>query len=65
MNMNLAAEMRPLIPADRVVVGESGIRTAEDVVRLKAAGIDAILVGETLMTAKDPAAELRQLLGRV
>jgi indole-3-glycerol phosphate synthase len=64
MNVNLAAEMRPLIPADCLVVGESGIRTAEDVVRLKAAGIDAILVGETLMTAKDPAAELRQLLGR-
>jgi len=63
MNMDLAAAMRPLIPADRVVVAESGIRNAVDVARLRAAGIDAILVGETLMVAPDPAAALRQLLG--
>ncbi len=62
MNMDLAANMRPLIPADRLVVAESGIRNADDVRRLRAAGIDAILVGETLMAAPDPAAALRELL---
>jgi indole-3-glycerol phosphate synthase len=64
MDMDLAVDMRPLIPADRLVVAESGIRNADDVARLRAAGIDAILVGETLMSAPDPAAALRKLVGR-
>jgi indole-3-glycerol phosphate synthase len=63
MNMDLAAAMRSRIPPDRLVVGESGIRTADDVRRLRAAGVDAILVGETLMLAPDPKAALRELLG--
>jgi indole-3-glycerol phosphate synthase len=63
MNMDLAARMRPLIPPDRLVVAESGIKTADDVRRLRAAGIDAILVGETLMQAPDAAAALRALVG--
>jgi indole-3-glycerol phosphate synthase len=62
MNMDLAATMRPLIPSDRLVVAESGIRTAEDVHRLREAGVDAILVGETLMRAPDPGGALRALL---
>ena len=63
MNMDLAARLRPSIPADRVVVAESGIKNADDVRRLRGAGIDAILVGESLMQAPDPAAALRALLG--
>jgi indole-3-glycerol phosphate synthase len=63
MNMDLAARMRSLIPPDRLVVAESGIKTADDVRRLRAAGIDAILVGEMLMQAPDPAAALRALVG--
>ncbi|HEY5284878.1 MAG TPA: indole-3-glycerol phosphate synthase TrpC [Polyangia bacterium] len=62
LNMDLAVTMRPLIPDDRVVVAESGIRDAADVRRLRAAGIDAILVGETLMRAPNPAAALRELV---
>jgi len=62
MNMDLAARMRSLIPPDRLVVAESGIKTADDVRRLRASGIDAILVGEMLMQAPDPAAALRALL---
>jgi indole-3-glycerol phosphate synthase len=58
----LAARLRASIPADRVVVAESGIRDAADVERLAAAGIDAMLVGETLMRAEDPGAALRALL---
>lgn len=41
------ARLRALIPQDRVVVGESGIRDSEDVARMTAMGCDAILVGET------------------
>jgi len=64
MNMDLAVSMRPLVPEDRLMVAESGIKTGEDAGRLAAAGVDAVLVGETLMQASDPAAELRALLGR-
>jgi indole-3-glycerol phosphate synthase len=49
---------------DRVAVFESGIRTRADVERAVAAGASAILVGETLMRAGDPAATVRALLGR-
>ena len=52
------------IPADRVVVGESGIRTRADVLRLEAAGVRAMLVGETLMAQADIAAAVEELLGR-
>ncbi|HVV48160.1 MAG TPA: indole-3-glycerol phosphate synthase TrpC [Polyangia bacterium] len=63
VDRELAARLRPRVPPDRVVVAESGIRDAADVARLRAAGVDAILVGETLMRAPDPAAALRALLG--
>ncbi len=46
-----------------VLVSESGIRTRADVERVAAAGAGAVLVGESLVTAKDPAAALRELLG--
>jgi indole-3-glycerol phosphate synthase len=49
---------------DRVAVFESGIRIRADVERAVAAGASAILVGETLMRAGDPAATARALLGR-
>jgi indole-3-glycerol phosphate synthase len=62
VDRELAARLRPSIPAGKIVVAESGIRDAADVSRLRAAGVDAILVGETLMRAPDPAAALRGLL---
>jgi indole-3-glycerol phosphate synthase len=62
VDRELAIRLRPTIPADRIVVAESGIRDADDVARLRDAGVDAILVGETLMRAPDPAAALRGLL---
>ena len=46
------------------MVGESGIRTPADVQRLAAAGVDAMLVGETLMARPDIAAAVDALLGR-
>jgi indole-3-glycerol phosphate synthase len=55
--------LRPQIPADRLVVGESGIRTRADVERLEAAGVDAILVGESLMARPDIGAAVDELLG--
>ena len=51
------------VPAGTVVVAESGITEREDVERLEEAGVDAILVGETLMRADDPVRAVRDLLG--
>lgn len=51
------------VPAGTVVVAESGISQREDVERLEQAGVDAILVGETLMRADDPVRAVRELLG--
>jgi len=56
--------MRQQIPPDRIVVGESGIRNREDVKRLEAAGVHAMLVGETLMANPDIGAAVDELLGR-
>ena len=52
------------IPDDRVVVSESGIRTRDDVVMLQNAGVDAILVGESLMREKDIGKKVMELLGK-
>jgi indole-3-glycerol phosphate synthase len=53
----------PLYRDEQVCVAESGIHTAQDVARLLAAGVDAFLIGEALMTAPDPVAHLRALRG--
>jgi indole-3-glycerol phosphate synthase len=58
-----AVRVRAAIPAGVVTVAESGIRTSDDVARLADAGYHAILVGESLVTASDPAARLQELLG--
>jgi indole-3-glycerol phosphate synthase len=57
--------VRPLIPLGVTVVSESGIATAANVSRALAAGVQAILVGEALVTAPDPAVQIAELLGAV
>lgn len=56
--------LRERIPGECVLVAESGIRTRDDVLRLEAAGVDAILVGESLMREADIGAAVDRLLGR-
>jgi indole-3-glycerol phosphate synthase len=51
----------PRIPAERLVVTESGIMVPGDVQRMRAAGVHAFLVGEAFMRASNPGAELRRL----
>lgn len=56
-------ELLPRIPADVTVVSESGIKTREDMAKLKAAGVHAVLVGESLMRSPDIGAALDDLRG--
>jgi indole-3-glycerol phosphate synthase len=53
--------LRPLIPADRRMVTESGIHSREDVARMRKSDIDTFLVGEAFMRAEDPGKALRAL----
>lgn len=61
VDTSLSLKLRPMIPEGRLIVAESGMSRAQDVLPLKQAGINAILVGEALMTATDPGAKLREL----
>ncbi|HEX5414835.1 MAG TPA: indole-3-glycerol phosphate synthase TrpC [Chloroflexota bacterium] len=63
VDLGTTEQLRPLIPAECVVISESGIHSAADVARLRACGVSAIHVGESLMTCPDPAAMIRSLLG--
>jgi len=54
--------LREFIPSDKIVVSESGIYTRDDVEKLKAAGINAILVGESLMRSADIGCKVRELI---
>jgi len=64
VDLGRTVRMREKVPLDAVFVGESGIYTRDDVLRLQAAGVDAILVGESLMREADVEAATRRLLGR-
>lgn len=55
--------LRPLVPKDIIFVSESGMKTAEDIEKLRAADVNAALIGETLMRASDKTAALRELYG--
>ena len=64
VDLDHTLRMRPEIPDDCVLVGESGIKTRGDVERLESAGVDAILVGESLMRQADIGAAVDELLQR-
>ncbi len=64
IDLKTTARLCNLIPAGKVVVSESGIHSRDDVAWLQGLGIDAILVGETLMQSPEPAQKVRELLGR-
>ena len=63
VDLETMLRLRPHVPAGVCVVAESGIHTPADVAGLAEAGVDAILVGEALVTAPDVAAAVRDLAG--
>jgi indole-3-glycerol phosphate synthase len=63
VDLTVAEKLAPLLSEAAVTVAESGIWTRADAARMAAAGYDAILVGEALVTAPDPVALLRELRG--
>jgi indole-3-glycerol phosphate synthase len=54
--------LRPLVPPDRIVVSESGIKDRRDIELLKKEKIDAVLIGEALMSASNIAAKMEDLI---
>jgi indole-3-glycerol phosphate synthase len=63
VRVETSLELIEQIPDECIAVSESGIRTADELAKLRAAGFDAFLVGTSLMLAPDPAAALAGLLG--
>ncbi len=62
VDLTTTEKLRRFVPRDRIVVSESGIKGRDDVMRLREWGVDAILVGEALVTASDVAAKIKELL---
>lgn len=63
VSLETTEKLRPMIPPEIAVVAESGIFTAADVERLTKVNVDAILVGEALVTSEDIPAKVRELSG--
>ncbi|BCL60327.1 indole-3-glycerol-phosphate synthase [Desulfomarina profundi] len=61
MDLETTFRLKKMIPAEIPVVSESGLRTAEDIVRLREAGVSAALIGEALMRAGSDSGLLREL----
>ncbi len=61
VTLETSLSLAPFMPRGALAVSESGIRSAADIGRLRAAGYSAFLVGEHLMKSGDPAAALREL----
>jgi indole-3-glycerol phosphate synthase len=63
IDINMTRRLRPFIPQERIVVSESGINNKRDIEKLGKWGVDAVLVGEALVTAGDVRAKMQELIG--
>jgi indole-3-glycerol phosphate synthase len=57
-------KLRTYLPDNIVCISESGIRRRDDMVRMQDCGVDAVLVGEGIVTSRQPAGKIRELLGK-
>jgi indole-3-glycerol phosphate synthase len=63
VDINTTRRLRPLVPKEKIVVSESGIKSKRDIEELKKWRVDAVLVGEALVTSADVRAKMKELLG--
>lgn len=62
VDLTMTQRMIGLIPAHKIIVSESGIKSYEDVMFLKSLGVNAVLIGETFMEAGDIASKMREIM---
>jgi indole-3-glycerol phosphate synthase len=62
VDINTTRRLRPLVPEEKIVVSESGIKSKRDIEELGNWRVDAVLVGEALVTASDVGAKMKELL---
>ncbi len=62
VDINTTRQLRPLIPQEKIVVSESGIGSRADIEKLKQWGVNAVLVGEALVTATDVQSKMGELI---
>jgi indole-3-glycerol phosphate synthase len=62
VDTNTTRRLRPLIPRDNIVVSESGIKNSQDMKKMKECKVNAVLVGEALVTADDIPSRIRELM---
>ena len=65
VDIGTTLKLRPLIPTEVAVVSESGIKSHNDINILQEVGVNAVLVGETLVSSPDPEAKLKELRGEL
>jgi indole-3-glycerol phosphate synthase len=63
VDLSTTERLSRLMPTDRILVSESGIRTRDDILRLEQTPVDAVLIGETLIRAQRPTQALERLMG--
>jgi indole-3-glycerol phosphate synthase len=63
IDLETTARLMPMIPDEKIIVSESGIKSRTEIVKLLKMGINAILIGETLMKNNDIPTKLHELLG--
>lgn len=61
IDMNTTYNLKKEIPAGKIIVSESGVKTKDDILKLESAGIDAVLIGTSFMEAKNIAAKIEEL----
>ncbi|MFQ5471519.1 MAG: indole-3-glycerol phosphate synthase TrpC [Dehalococcoidia bacterium] len=63
VDLATSERLAPLAPPGATIVAESGISTRDDIRRLEGAGVDAVLIGEALVTSSDPGEKIKELFG--
>ena len=62
-DISITQHLAPLVPPDRIIVSESGLKTFEDIQAVQKVGAGAVLVGESLLSQKNAGTAARNLLG--